>query len=105
MASKAQILSVEKGHYLGVRASRPSGIPPPMVAWGYFIRRNRWSALATRVLATGWLLSFLPGLTVDNSTDSFLLAGDPAVIDDSEFRDPFGRDDHHDYAQHLHEPG
>jgi predicted RND superfamily exporter protein len=61
--------------------------------WGYFICRNRWSALATSVLVTGWLLSFLPGLTVDNSTDSFLLPDDPAVIDYNEFRDQFGRDD------------
>jgi predicted RND superfamily exporter protein len=61
--------------------------------WGYFICRNRWSALATSVLVTGWLLSFLPGLTIDNSTDSFLLPDDPAVIDYNEFRDQFGRDD------------
>jgi len=61
--------------------------------WGYFIYRNRWSALATSLLATGWLISFLPGLTIDNSTDSFLLPDDPAVIVYNEFRDQFGRDD------------
>jgi hypothetical protein len=34
MASKAQILSVEKGHYFGARLT-PSGIRPPMVAAGF----------------------------------------------------------------------
>jgi predicted RND superfamily exporter protein len=61
--------------------------------WGYFVYRNRWSALATSLLATGWLISYLPGLTIDNSTDSFLLPDDPAVIVYNEFRDQFGRDD------------
>jgi predicted RND superfamily exporter protein len=61
--------------------------------WGYFVCRNRWSALATSVLATVWLISFVPGLTVDNSTDSMLLPGDPAVVVYNDFRDQFGRDD------------
>jgi predicted RND superfamily exporter protein len=61
--------------------------------WGYFIYRNRWSALAISILVTGWLISYLPGLTVDNSTESFLLPDDPAVIVYNDFRDQFGRDD------------
>ena len=61
--------------------------------WGYFVYRNRWSALATSVLATVWLVSFVPGLTVDNSTDSMLLPSDPAVVVYNDFRDQFGRDD------------
>ena len=61
--------------------------------WGYFIYRNRWSALAATVLVTGWLMSYLPGLTIDNSTESFLLPDDPAVIVYNELRDQFGRDD------------
>lgn len=62
-------------------------------AWGHFIYRARWSALTGCLVLTGWLLSFLPGLTVDNSTESFLLPDDPAVIVYNEFRDQFGRDD------------
>jgi predicted RND superfamily exporter protein len=61
--------------------------------WGRFIYRKRWGALTTSLLLTGWLLSFLPGLTVDNSTESFLLPDDPAVLVYNEFRDQFGRDD------------
>ena len=61
--------------------------------WGYFIYRNRWRALAISVLVTAWLVSYLPGLSVDNSVESLLLADDPAVIDYNEFREQFGRDD------------
>jgi hypothetical protein len=61
--------------------------------WGYFIYRNRWSALAATILVTGWLMSYLPGLTIDNSTESFLLPDDPAVIVYNQLREQFGRDD------------
>ncbi len=61
--------------------------------WGHFIYRRRWSALSGCLLLTGWLLSFLPGLTVDNSTESFLLPDDPAVVVYNAFREQFGRDD------------
>lgn len=61
--------------------------------WGYFIYRNRWSALAISVLVTGWLMSYLPALTIDNSIESLLLPDDPAVVLYDEFREQFGRDD------------
>jgi predicted RND superfamily exporter protein len=61
--------------------------------WGYFIYRNRWSALATSLLVTGWLISYLPSLTIDNSTNSLLLPNDPAVVVYDDFREQFGRDD------------
>jgi predicted RND superfamily exporter protein len=61
--------------------------------WGYFIVRHRWPALFVSLAVTGWLISFLPGLTVDNSTESFLLKSDPAAVEYNDFRDQFGRDD------------
>ena len=61
--------------------------------WGYFIVRNCWAALLVTVAVTAWLMTFLPALTVDNSTEAFLLPSDPAVIEYNAFRDQFGRDD------------
>ncbi|MFK7895905.1 MAG: RND family transporter [Myxococcota bacterium] len=61
--------------------------------WGRFIVRQKWPALILSVAVTGWLLSYLPGLTIDNSTEAFLLPDDPAVIEYNAFRDQFGRDD------------
>ncbi|HEB88801.1 MAG TPA: hypothetical protein ENI85_04450 [Deltaproteobacteria bacterium] len=61
--------------------------------WGRFVYRHRWSALVFSVLVTGWLVSFLPRLELDNSTESFLLKDDPAVIVYNAMRDQFGRDD------------
>ena len=61
--------------------------------WGRVVIRHRWPALISSLLVTGWLLSYLPGLVVDNSTESFLLPDDPAVIGYNASRDQFGRDD------------
>jgi len=61
--------------------------------WGYFIVRHRHAALILSVVVTGWLVSYLPQLTIDNSTESFLLGDDPAVLRYNAFRDQFGRDD------------
>ncbi len=61
--------------------------------WGYFVVRNRWAALFASVAVTLWLVSYLPLLTIDNSTESFLLDDDPAVVQYNEFREQFGRDD------------
>ena len=61
--------------------------------WGYFIVRHRHVALILSVVVTGWLVSYLPQLTIDNSTESFLLGDDPQVLRYNAFRDQFGRDD------------
>lgn len=61
--------------------------------WGRFIVRHKWGASILSFAVTGWLLSFLPGLTVDNSAEAFLLPDDPAVIEYNLFREQFGRDD------------
>ena len=62
-------------------------------AWGRIVVRNRWVALAVSVLATGWLMSHLPQLEIDNSTESFLTTDAPNVVLYNDFRDQFGRDD------------
>lgn len=61
--------------------------------WGHFVVRHRWAAMILSLAVTGWLISFLPLLTVDNSTESFLLGDDPAILEYNAFRDQFGRDD------------
>ena len=61
--------------------------------WGRAVVRGRWIALFFSVAVTGWLFSYLPELTVDNSTESFLTTDDPAIIRYNEFREQFGRDD------------
>lgn len=61
--------------------------------WGRFIFRARWPALVLSLVVTGWLISFLPGLTIDNSTEGLLLPDDPSVLAYNAFRDQFGRDD------------
>jgi uncharacterized protein len=62
-------------------------------SWGRWIFRHRWAALSTSLIVTVWLASLLPNLTIDNSTESFLLPGDPAVVIYNASRDQFGRDD------------
>jgi len=61
--------------------------------WGHFVVRHRWVALAVSLLLTAFLVSFLPKLEIDNSTESFFTTDDPAVVAYNAFRDQFGRDD------------
>ena len=62
-------------------------------AWGRWVVAHRWLALLSTVLVTGWLLSHLPQLVVDNSTEAMLPPDDPAVVSYNAFRTQFGRDD------------
>jgi hypothetical protein len=62
-------------------------------AWGRWIIRHRFVALVSSVVITAALVSLLPGLEVDNSTEAFLLPHDPAVVTYNATRDRFGRDD------------
>ena len=61
--------------------------------WGRIVVRSPWIALILSLIVTGWLFSYLPNLTVDNSTESFLTTDDPAIVRYNEFREQFGRDD------------
>lgn len=76
------------GH--AVRRSWQHWVEVDFERWGYFIYRNRWSSIATSLLVTAWLISYLPSLTIDNSTNSFLLPDDPAVVVYDDFREQFG---------------
>ena len=62
-------------------------------AWGRLVFRHRFLAVACCLIVTGWLVARIPELTIDNSTDAFLLPDDPAVVVYNAFRDQFGRDD------------
>ena len=70
-----------------------AGVEVVFERWGHFVYRQRWASLLVSLVVTGWLVSFLPGVKVDNSTESFLLPDDPAAIAYNDFRDQFGRDD------------
>jgi predicted RND superfamily exporter protein len=61
--------------------------------WGRFVVRHRWSCIAVSILVTGWCISWLPQLSIDNSTESFLHPDDPASVRYRDFRDRFDRDD------------
>ena len=62
--------------------------------WGRFVFRHRWWVLLVSLLfASGWT-AWIPHITFDNSTESFLLKRDPASKLYREFRNQFGQDDH-----------
>ncbi len=61
--------------------------------WGQFVVRQRWLAIALPVLLSGYMLTFLPLLVIDNSTDAYLRDDDPAQTQYERFRGEFGRDD------------
>ncbi len=61
--------------------------------WGRFIVRHRWAAITISLLFTAFFVSYLPQLTLDNSTEAFLHPDDPASIRYRAFRDRFDRDD------------
>ncbi|MEM9173817.1 MAG: MMPL family transporter [Myxococcota bacterium] len=61
--------------------------------WGRIVVRHRWLALVLSVAMTGWLVSHLPQLEIDNSTESFLTTDAPNVVLYNAFREQFGRDD------------
>lgn len=89
MASDASNASDERGSATGWRSTIERGFE----TWGRFVLRHRMLALVASLAATGWLLSYLPQVEIDNSTESFLTTDDPAVVRYNAFRDQFGRDD------------
>jgi len=60
---------------------------------GHLIYRNHWKALLLVTLIIGSILSQLPNLTMDPSTESFLREGDNTLEIYNEFRSQFGRDE------------
>jgi len=60
---------------------------------GHLIYRNHWKALLLVLLVVGSLISQLPKLTMDTSTESFLHEDDRTLEIYNEFRAQFGRDE------------
>ena len=61
--------------------------------WGHFVHRRRWSVLLATLAITAYLVSWVPALTVDNSTESFLRPNDPARVHYDAMREQFGQDE------------
>ena len=57
------------------------------------IYRHRLKTLLVIFLLMGGLLTQLPNITVDISTEGFLYKNDPILKTYNEFRDQFGRDE------------
>jgi predicted RND superfamily exporter protein len=62
-------------------------------SWGYSVCRHRWATTLGMLLVTLLLGAWIPQLIGDFSTESYLRAGDPALVAYDKFRDQFGRDD------------
>jgi predicted RND superfamily exporter protein len=62
-------------------------------AWGYFAFRHAFPMIVGMLALSALLISRVPSLETDNSTDSFLHANDPIRITYDDFRRQFGRDD------------
>ena len=55
--------------------------------------RNRYKTLLISFLSIAALVSQIPKLTIDISTEGFLHKKDPVLIEYNAFRDQFGRDE------------
>jgi len=58
-----------------------------------FIYDHRLKAIILMLGITMALMSQLPKITIDTSTEGFLHADDPILLDYNHFRDQFGRDE------------
>ena len=59
----------------------------------YAICRHRLKTLALTALVIAALVSQIPKITIDTSTEGFLHKTDPALVAYNQFRDQFGRDE------------
>ncbi len=62
-------------------------------AWGHFVYRHARWVIALVLLTVAGLVTQLPQLRIDTSTESFLHEDDPARVTYEAFRDQFGRDE------------
>ncbi len=62
-------------------------------SFGHWIYRNHWKVLLMVLVLTGALMSQLPKLTMDTSTEGFLHEDDPTLLQYNQFREQFGRDE------------
>jgi len=61
--------------------------------WGHFVFRHAKLVLAVILVITAGLISQLPKITIDTSSESFLYKDDPIRVAYDEFRAQFGRDE------------
>jgi len=62
-------------------------------SFGHLVYRHHWKTLLGIVLLIAALLSQLPKLTLDTSTEGFLHEEDPTLLAYNKFREQFGRDE------------
>jgi predicted RND superfamily exporter protein len=61
--------------------------------WGRFIFRHGWATIVLTLAFSGVLISQLPRITVEMSTEGFLHPDDPTLLVYNAFRNQFERDD------------
>lgn len=61
--------------------------------WGYWVYDHAWFLLAACALILALLISQIPRMVVDTSTEGFLHENDPFRVTYNEFRFQFGRDE------------
>jgi predicted RND superfamily exporter protein len=61
--------------------------------WARFVFRRAWYVIAACLLVVGGMMSELPKLVVDTSTEGFMHPDDPIRVRYNEFRYQFGRDE------------
>jgi predicted RND superfamily exporter protein len=62
-------------------------------AWGYWVFDHAWAVLIISALVLGGLMSQIPNMKVDTSTEGFLQEDDPFRVGYNAFRFQFGRDE------------
>jgi predicted RND superfamily exporter protein len=65
-----------------------------LARWGHRAYRHAWLTIAAVLLVAGALITQLPQIEFDTSTESFLHEDDPVRVTYDAFREQFGRDDH-----------
>ena len=61
--------------------------------FAYFIYRHRIKTVIIMLLLMGAVISQIPKITIDTSTEGFLHDNDPTLLAYNAFRDQFGRDE------------
>ena len=68
-------------------------IEKALESFGHLVFRNRLKTLFVMLLIIAGLISQLPKIRIDTSTDGILHESDPALVDYNAFREQFGRDE------------
>jgi hydrophobe/amphiphile efflux-3 (HAE3) family protein len=61
--------------------------------YAHVIYRNRIKTIVIMLVLTAAMVSQIPKITIDTSTEGFLHTDDPALVAYNDFRDQFGRDE------------